>query len=189
MFVVVCISLSLSLSTYIYIYIYIHTCISTMYVLCTLCMYVYIYIYTYLFLEGLARDVRRPVAHVQTGEFRIVLRNCCCGCFVENRGYLRRIFFPDVTRPTNLAEICGDDESPATWKHGWSKHGSSIIPSKHSIPQDLYSPYLNLTNSARTMFTPTMFTRRWNPRKDCADKCYAYSLQGGAVGGGCSGLG
>ena len=49
---------------------------------------------------------------------------------------------------------------PATWKHGWSRHGSSIIPWNHSIPQDLYSPCLSLTNSARTMFTPTMFSRR-----------------------------
>ena len=49
---------------------------------------------------------------------------------------------------------------PATWKHCWSRHGSSIIPSKHSIPQDLHNPCLNLTNYARTMFTPTMFTRR-----------------------------
>ena len=49
---------------------------------------------------------------------------------------------------------------PATWKHGWSKHGSSIMPSRHSIPQDLYSPCLNLTISARTMFTPTMCSRR-----------------------------
>ena len=36
-----------------------------------------------------------------------------------------------------------------------------MIPSNHSIPQDLYSPCLNLTNYARTMFTPTMFSRRW----------------------------
>ena len=42
----------------------------------------------------------------------------------------------------------------------WSRHGSSIIPSNHSIPQDLYSPCLNLTNYARTMLTPTMFTCR-----------------------------
>ena len=51
-------------------------------------------------------------------------------------------------------------QMPATWKHGWSKHGSSIIPSNHSMPQDLHSPCLNWTNSARTMFTPTMFPRR-----------------------------
>ena len=49
---------------------------------------------------------------------------------------------------------------PATWKDGWSKHGSSIIPSTHSIPQDLCSPCLKLTDSARTMFTPSMFSRR-----------------------------
>ena len=52
---------------------------------------------------------------------------------------------------------------PAAWKHGWSKHGSGIVPSKHSVPQDLCSPCLNLTNSARTMFTPTMFSRRRLP--------------------------
>ena len=56
--------------------------------------------------------------------------------------------------------ICPRGKAPATWKHGWSKHGSSIIPSKHSIPQDLHSLYLNLTNYARAMFTPTMFSRR-----------------------------
>ena len=50
------------------------------------------------------------------------------------------------------ADLC-----PATRKHGWSKHGSSIIPSTHSIPQDLYSQFLNLMNYARTTFTPTMF--------------------------------
>ena len=38
--------------------------------------------------------------------------------------------------------------------------GSSIMPSRHSIPQDLCSPCLNLTNYARTVFTPTMFSRR-----------------------------
>ena len=56
--------------------------------------------------------------------------------------------------------------APAAGKHGWSKHGSSTIPSKHPIPQDLYSPCLNLTNYARTMFTPTMFSRgRYNQMK------------------------
>ena len=49
---------------------------------------------------------------------------------------------------------------PATWKHGWSKHGSRIMPSRHFVPQDLYSPCLNWTYYARTMFTPTMFSRR-----------------------------
>ena len=36
-------------------------------------------------------------------------------------------------------------------------YGSSTMPSRHSIPQDLYSPCLNLANYARSMFTPTMF--------------------------------
>ena len=53
----------------------------------------------------------------------------------------------------------GDLRLPATWKHGWSRPCSSTIPSTHSIPQDWCSPYLNLTNYARTMFTPTMFSR------------------------------
>ena len=42
-------------------------------------------------------------------------------------------------------------------KNGWSKHGSSVIPYTHSIPQDLYSPCLNLTNYARTMFIQPCF--------------------------------
>ena len=49
-------------------------------------------------------------------------------------------------------------------KHGWSKHGSSMIPSTYSTPQDLYNPYLNLMNHARTTFTPTMFSHR-RPRE------------------------
>ena len=44
--------------------------------------------------------------------------------------------------------------------HGWSRHGSSRIPSKHSIPQDLYNPCLNSMNYARTMLTSTMCSRR-----------------------------
>ena len=40
-------------------------------------------------------------------------------------------------------------QRPATGKHGLSKHGSSMIPSKHSIPQELHSPCLNLTNYAK----------------------------------------
>ena len=60
-------------------------------------------------------------------------------------------------RPRIRELLPGVTLRPATSKHGWSKHGSSIMPSRHSIPQDLYSPCLNLTNSARTMFTPTMF--------------------------------
>ena len=50
----------------------------------------------------------------------------------------------------------------ATRKHGWSKHGSSIIPSNRSIPQKLYSPCLNRTNSARTMFTPSPPTKSFD---------------------------
>ena len=30
------------------------------------------------------------------------------------------------------------------------------MPSRHSIPQDLYKPLFNFMNYARTMFTPTM---------------------------------
>ena len=43
------------------------------------------------------------------------------------------------------------------------------IPSKHSTPQDLLSPCLNLTDSARTMLTPAMFSRRqrWRFTRMC----------------------
>ena len=51
-------------------------------------------------------------------------------------------------------------QHPATWKHGWSEHGSSIIPSSHSIPQDLKSPRFNFINYARTMFNQTTCSRR-----------------------------
>ena len=50
--------------------------------------------------------------------------------------------------------IVNGPSEPATWKHGWSKHGSSIIPSKHSQIASwttLFTP---------TMFTQTMFSRR-----------------------------
>ena len=77
------------------------------------------------------------------------------------------IYIYDITWWTQLSEIgrrrrplSWPPKKPATWKRGWSKHGSSTIPSKHSTPQDLYSPCLNSTNHARTMFTPTMFSRR-----------------------------
>ena len=34
------------------------------------------------------------------------------------------------------------------------------MPSRHAIPQDLYNPCLSLIDYARTMLTPTMFSRR-----------------------------
>ena len=39
---------------------------------------------------------------------------------------------------------------------------STVLASypQNTIPQDLHSPRLNLTVYARTMFTPTMFSRR-----------------------------
>ena len=75
--------------------------------------------------------------------------------------YIYIYMSPPVVRQTSAHEHnIGAVQRPATWKHGWSKHGSSIILSKHSTPQDLYNPLLNLMNYARTTFTPTMFSRR-----------------------------
>ena len=67
----------------------------------------------------------------------------------------------DATRTS----VAGRAAYPATWKHGWSRHGSSTIASKHSIPQDLHNPWLNVMNYARTMLTPTKFSRR-RPTRD-----------------------
>ena len=56
-------------------------------------MYVYTYICT-------TREFRKP---------DICLRNCCRSA-AENCGDLRRPSFPLVKGPTNIADICGDDE-------------------------------------------------------------------------------
>ena len=61
---------------------------------------------------------------------------------------------------THNSNKTSNNNSTATWKHGWSRHGSSIIPSEHSIPQDSYNPCLNLMNYARIVLTPTMCSRR-----------------------------
>ena len=66
---------------------------------------------------------------------------------------------PNLQNHTFLAA-----EFPATWKHGWSKHGFSRIQWKH--PQIANSKYIYNKHvliwwySAKTMFTPTMFSRR-----------------------------
>ena len=81
-------------------------------------------------------------------------------CIIHNPSFAThcRKVFRRGRLPENVAAC------PATRTHGWSEHGSSIIPSSHAIPQDLYSPCLSLTNSARTMFTPTMLSLRRHVR-------------------------
>ena len=62
-----------------------------------------------------------------------------------------------------------DMASSGDVKHGWSKHGSSRIPSKHS--QIANSKYIYNNHvwiwlySAKTMFTSTMFSRRRKARE------------------------
>ena len=51
------------------------------------------------------------------------------------------------------AKFNTQEQEPATWKHGLSKHASSIVPSKHSQ-----------ITSWKTMFTPTMFSCRRKSR-------------------------
>ena len=58
---------------------------------------------------------------------------------------------PHPTKPDTLRNL---PRPPATWKHGLSKHGSSIVPSKHSQIASWN------TMVTPTMFTPTMFSRR-----------------------------
>ena len=96
---------------------------------------------------------RRTSSHVLVGSFRNCLNCSVLKCMSAWRTRHPLSSVPIEPAPTILLP-------PATCKHGWSKHGSSIIPSKHSIPQELYSPCLILTNYARTMFTPTMCSRR-----------------------------
>ena len=130
------IALSLSLCMcilHIYIYIYnIHTCT---YVYMYMCRYVCLYIHICIYV-------------------------CVCICiYIYIYREREREIIGRSRRGTRRKELGCACQVPATWKHGWSRHGSSIIPSSHSIPQDLCSPYLNLTIHARTMFTPTMFSR------------------------------
>ena len=109
------------------------------YIYIYICICVYIYIYTYVY-NSLSLSIYIYIC---------VYVCVCIYTYIYIYIYIRA---PRRALP-----------SPATWKHGWSKHGSSTTPSKHSIPQDLCSPYFNLTNYARTMFTPTMFSRRRHP--------------------------
>ena len=117
---------------FVYIYIYIYTCT-------IIKIYIYIYIYTYIHIYIYVMYSYRA----NSSGFRGI---------DSSRRWILKGGNPRMLRKTILLR-------PATWKHGWSKRGSSMIPSKHSIPQDLYSPCLNLTDSAWTRFTPTMFTR------------------------------
>ena len=118
--------------TYVYIYIYIYIYTHT-YIYIYIHIYIYIYTYTYVYI--------------------------CSFLFVCLSIYHLFIYL-EREGERDIICICVFRLYPAAWKHGWSKHGSSIIPSKHSTPQDLYSLCLNLTVSARTMLTPTMFSRR-----------------------------
>ena len=87
---------------HIYIYIYIYLSLS-------LYIYIYIYLYLYLYLSLSINiythyDLSHPV--------------CPCDPLIVA---LRR------RADRGARSVC----TPATCKHGWSKHGSSIIPSKH----------------------------------------------------------
>ena len=45
-------------------------------------------------------------------------------------------------------------------QHGWSEHGSSIIPAKHSVPQDLYSPCLNYFDPFRPLPSKSLHSNK-----------------------------
>ena len=57
-----------------------------------------------------------------TKDFDIVLHNCC-GRFAENCEDLRRLTFSHVKLPTNIAEICGDDESAQKLRRKYKSPG------------------------------------------------------------------
>ena len=117
-----------------YVYIYICICIHIyiyMYIYLSLSIYIYVYVCIYVYIY----------------------------IYIYIYIYRSERTLSAALEPVPGATL-GTFQVPAKCKHGWSKHGSSIISSNHSIPQDLYSPCFNLTNSARTMFTPPMFSRR-----------------------------
>ena len=115
---------------YTHTYVYIYTHI--------IHIYIYIYVHTYIHIH--------ICIHVYI--------------HIHTHSYICMSWMSSHSTSWSGRKVCSSASFPATWKHGWSKHGSSIVPSNPSKAQDLYSPCLNLTNSARTMFTPTMFSRR-----------------------------
>ena len=141
-----------------YVYI-VYMCVYYVYTL-KLCMYTYtlyvcIYIYIYICIKGTLRPniIWHAAIWQNAGD---------SWAFCENR----------LSDPVwMLARLwCGTHFSsaspqrsrhPATWKHGWSKHGFSRLPSKY--PQVANNKYICNNHvwiwwySAKTMFTPTMF--------------------------------
>ena len=107
----------------------------------------------------MSHPVGAPTVNGCASQFWIHVHMHMSMCRLTVCSVLRIICTPYPRRSHGLKTACGM-LFPATWKHGWSKHDSSIIPSKHSMPQDLYSLCLSLMNHARTMLTPIMFTSR-----------------------------
>ena len=117
---------------YIYIYMSIYIYIHTYYT------YIYIYIYIYILPKSLSEAC--------LGSDRLVMLG----------GVLLRV-----------AKASSPDHAhfPATWKHGWSKHGfSRIQSSSNMVIINIFAIcYLRMFwwYSAKTIFTPTMFSRGW----------------------------
>ena len=148
----------------IYIYIYVYMYIITIYLSISLSLYIYIYIYihTYIYIY-------------------IYITYIYIYIYIYTYVYMW-IRGPGASRPAPLRRV------PATWKHGWSKHGSSIKPffasNRSSSGQNKESELLiaatvlqaaswllhktlkHWTNYARAMFTPTMSSRlrEWRPK-------------------------
>ena len=95
-----------------------------------ICIYIYIHVYTHIY---------------------SYLSQSNCPSVLSSR-------YPGNGKTRGLADL------PATWKHGWSKQAFSRIPSNH--PQIANSNHIYDNHvliwwySAKTMFTPTMFSRR-----------------------------
>ena len=105
----------------------------------TMCIYIYIYIYT---------------THTQYIHTHICI--CICAMICYNT--------PWYTVLHCIMHYWLSMHWPATWKHGWSKHGFSRIPPRH--PQIANGKYICNNNvwiwwySGKTMFTPTMCSHR-----------------------------
>ena len=105
-------SLSLSLCIYIYIYIYIYT-------------YIYIYIYIYIYCCYVLCSCCVYACIVSMSVFCFCVVSCCC-CYLCVLLSCLCLFVLSLL----ICYCCVHD--PATRKHGWSKHGFSRVPSKHT---------------------------------------------------------
>ena len=124
-----------------------------------MCLCVYSRIYIYIYIHTHVERKRERFKIIITITCIIVIHSYTCIyiyiCIERER---------DRDRPPPLAHRLRHRGHLALGRRERIPH--ELSKSTHSIPQDLYNPCLSLIDYARTMFTPTMFSRRrpWPPR-------------------------